>query len=368
MVQARNAVEGLVYRHVMKPWFFRHDPEVVHDGISHLTERLAHHTTTRGLLRLAFDYRHPMLEQAVLGVRFPNPIGLSAGFDKNGRLTQAMPAIGFGFMEIGSVTGEACAGNPKPRLWRLPESKSLVVNYGLMNDGAEAIAARLRGQQFAIPVGISVAKTNSRDTVPTEAGVADYVKAYRAVSGLGSYYTINISCPNTFGGQPFTDPERLETLLSALDQAPHTKPVLVKFSPDLSEAELDGLLEVAVRHNVQGFICSNLTKRRDNPRLRDAEVPSVGGLSGKVQAGLSDAQVRQVYRKAGRGYVVIGSGGVFSAEDAYRKIRAGASLVQLITGMIYEGPQQISEINAGLVRLLRRDGFKNVAQAVGTAV
>ncbi len=365
LILTRNKLEAAVYTHALKPAFFRQDPEVVHDNISKIGEAIGRNGLGRGLTRAAFGYRHPMLEQTILGIKFVNPIGLSAGFDKNARLVDFIPTVGFGFMEIGSVTGEPCAGNPKPRLWRLPKSQSLVVNYGLMNDGAEAIAKRLQGRKFAVPVGISVAKTNSETTVDEDAGVADYVKAYRATMGVGAYVTINISCPNTFGGQPFTNPSRLEKLLSAVDRQKHTKPVFIKFSPDLSEIELDHLLEVTLAHNIEGFICSNLTKPRDNPHILDADVPPTGGLSGKVQQEMSDEQIRRVYSRVGRTHLVMGCGGVFTAEDAYRKIRLGASLIQLITGMIYQGPQSISEINLGLVKLLKRDYFNSVSEAVG---
>jgi len=365
LISTRNNLEATVYSRVLKPAFFRQDPELVHDNISNIGEMLGRTGFGRGVTRAAFGYHHPMLEQTILGIRFDNPIGLSAGFDKNARLVDFIPAVGFGFTEIGSVTGEACEGNPKPRLWRLPKSQSLVVNYGLMNDGAEAVAKRLQGRNFAIPVGISVAKTNSETTVDEAAGVADYVKAYRATSGVGAYATINISCPNTFGGQPFTNPSRLENLLSAIDRQEHTKPVFIKFSPDLSDIELDHLLEVAFAHNIEGFICSNLTKPRDNPHILDADVPPSGGMSGKVQQEMSDEQIRRVYARVGRTHVVMGCGGVFTAEDAYRKIRLGASLIQLITGMIYQGPQTISTINLGLVKLLKRDGFSRLSEAVG---
>lgn len=365
LILARNKLEAEVYTRVMKPALFRQDPEAVHDRIAKLSEMLGSNAFGRGMTRAAFGYRHPMLEQTILGTHFVNPIGLSAGFDKNARLVDFIPAVGFGFMEIGSVTGEACAGNPKPRLWRLPKSQSLVVNYGLMNDGAEAVAKRLTGRNFAVPVGISVAKTNSEATVDEAAGITDYVKAYRLTGAVGGYATINISCPNTFGGQPFTKPSRLEKLLCAIDSEQHTKPVFIKFSPDLSDQDLDNLLDVALRHNLQGFICSNLTKPRNNPRILDELVPPTGGLSGKVQEELSDAHVKRVYARVGSTHVVMGCGGVFTAEDAYRKIRSGASLIQLITGMIFQGPQTISAINLGLVRLLKRDGFSRLSEAVG---
>jgi dihydroorotate dehydrogenase len=241
------------------------------------------------------------------------------------------------------------------------------VYYGLKNDGAAVVCDRLRGRAFPIPIGVSVAKTNSRETCDVPTGIADYAKAFGCAVDVASYITVNISCPNTFGGEPFTDPTRLEALLTRLDQIPTDKPVFIKLSPDLTFSAVDELLDVAGRHRVHGIVCANLTKVRANERIKDADVPEQGGLSGKVVEPLADALIAHVYARAGERFTVIGVGGVFTAEDAYRKIRLGASLIQLITGMIYRGPQTISEINQGLVRLLRRDGFASVSEAVGTA-
>ncbi|HSD12909.1 MAG TPA: quinone-dependent dihydroorotate dehydrogenase, partial [Patescibacteria group bacterium] len=248
----------------------------------------------------------------------------------------------------------------------LPESKSLVVHFGLKNDGCEAIAARLEGRRFAIPLGTSVAKTNCPETISPEGGIADYEKAFGAMAAIGDYTTVNISCPNAFGGQPFTDPGLLDRLLERLAMVPTRKPVFIKLSPDLDDAQTDAVVDVAVRRGVRGFICANLTKDRLSAAISDNDpVPPVGGMSGKVVVSLADAQITRVYGRTRGKAVIIGCGGVFTAEDAYRKIRLGASLVQMITGMIYEGPQVVGEINRGLVRLLERDGFANISEARG---
>ena len=324
---------------------------------------------TRKLTSGLFNYQNPMLEQTVLGIKFKNPVGLAAGFDKDAQLTKILPEVGFGFEEIGSVTGERCEGNPKPRLWRLPKSKSLIVYYGLKNDGAEAISKRLQGAKFVFPIGISVAKTNCKETVETEAGIADYLKAYKAFQNIGDYYTINISCPNAFGGQPFTDPQKLERLLQEISKLPKTKPIFLKMPPDISHNQIDAIISLAEKYKIDGFICTNLTKERDLPSFKEKikdELPTdKGGLSGKVVEGLADEMIKYIYKKTGGQFVIIGLGGIFNAEDAYRKIRAGVSLVQLITGMIFEGPQLIGEINRGLVELLQKDGFKNISEAIG---
>lgn len=355
----------ILYKNLFKPIAFSLDPEFVHDRILSVGVLLGKTNLGRKLTRALFAYSSPVLEQTLAGIHFPNPIGLAAGFDKNAELTDILPEVGFGFAELGSITGEACSGNPKTRLWRLPKSKSLVVYYGLKNDGAEKISMRMKNRIFKIPIGISVAKTNSPQTVNLTDGVKDYAKAYRAFAETGSYITVNISCPNAFGGQPFTDPVRLEALLAELDTIPSSKPVFLKLSPDQEMQEVDALLEVIGRHNIAGIICSNLTKNRNNKKIIETGLPEVGGLSGKAVEDLANKLIIHIYKKTGRKYIIVGCGGVFNAEDAYKKIKLGASLIQLITGMIYEGPQIIGEINQGLVKLLQRDGYKNVSEAIG---
>ncbi len=365
LTATRNRIFHWGYRHLFKPIVFRMDPEQVHDSLTAFGERLGKAAWTRTLTSACFSYTHPSLEQNILGIHFANPIGLAAGFDKDARLTSILPAVGFGFAEVGSITGKPCTGNPKPRLWRLKKSKSLLVYYGLKNEGAEAIAQRLKQESFTFPVGTSVAKTNCPETVTCEAGVEDYAVTYRALVDIGSYTTINISCPNAFGGEPFTDPERLEKLLTVIDGIPSRKPIFIKLSPDLSFDQVNTLIDVMRRHSVHGIICSNLTKKRENPNIHEPVPVDYGGMSGKVVEPLANKLIEHVYTKTRGQYVIIGCGGVFTAEDAYKKIRLGASLIQMITGMIFEGPQVISEINRGLVELLKRDGYTNISQAVG---
>ncbi|MEK7586572.1 MAG: quinone-dependent dihydroorotate dehydrogenase, partial [Patescibacteria group bacterium] len=278
------------------------------------------------------------------------------------------PAVGFGFAEVGSITGEPCAGNPKPRLWRLPQSRALVVYYGLKNDGCEVVAKKLRNKKFAFPLGVSVAMTNCQENSVLENGIKDFAKAFKVMEPMADYLTVNISCPNTAGGQPFTEPKNLEALFLALDKISTVKPIFIKFSPDLSCEQLDALLEVARHHRIHGIICANLTKKRENQNIIDTMVPAKGGISGLAMRDLADEMLAYLYQKAGKHFTLIGCGGIFTAEDAYKKIRLGASLVQMITGMIFEGPQVISEINRGLVKLLKRDGYKNLSEAVGTGV
>ena len=371
-ISARNMINRLVYKSILKKIFFQIDPEQVHGYLIKRGKFLGSHTLTKSMTSWFFDYHHIKLEQTLAGLHFPNPIGLAAGFDKNAELTQILPEIGFGHIEVGSITGEPCAGNPQPRLWRLPKSQSIVVYYGLKNEGCEAIAKRLgKGKALPkpckprIPLGISIAKTNCKATCNETTGIQDYVKAYTTLKPFADYITINISCPNSFGGLQFTNPKRLDRLLKEIHKLQDRKPLFLKLGADLKNKEVDDIIKVARKYKITGFICTNLTKVRDNPKIQEPVVPPAGGLSGKVVEELADKMITYLYKKTGKEFVVIGCGGVFTAEDAYKKIKLGASLIQMITGMIYEGPQVISEINQGLVKLLEKDGYQNVQEAVG---
>lgn len=350
---------ALCYRSILKPILFLSDPENIHDAMMHLGANIGRSFITQTLTNALFYFKHPTLEQTIAGIHFKNPIGLAAGFDKNAELTNILPDVGFGFEEIGSVTGEPCGGNARPRLWRHPEEKSLRVYYGLKNDGAEKVSKRLQKRRFRFPVGISIAKTNCVTTIETAPAIADYVKAYLAFDRIGNYITINISCPNAFGGQPFTDATRLDLLLSAIDHVRDERPIFLKLSPDLSETELHDLAIVALQHKINGLITSNLTKEHTHGN---------GGLSGKAVEAKSIAQLMYLRKTFGDKFILIACGGVFTAEDAYIRIRLGASLIQLITGMIYQGPQMIGEINRGLAELLKRDGFASIKDAIGIDV
>ena len=366
----KSTIIGSIYRGILKPIFFIHDPEDVHDRMTAMGMFLGRHAITRHITRWTIYYEDPMLYQTLSDIVFKNPIGLSAGFDKDANLTDILPEVGFGFEEIGSVTGEPCEGNPKPRLWRLKNSKSLLVYYGLKNEGCEKISAKLRGKKFVFPLGVSVAKTNSPDVVDEQAGIADYVKAYRTFveCGIGDYYTINISCPNTFGGEPFTSPERLEHLLEEITKIKTDKPIFIKMPAELPTDTIDRIIAIARKYKITGFICTNLAKNRINKNIKDTGVPDKGGMSGKVVEDLSNTLIRHIYQTTKKEFIIIGCGGVFNAQDAYKKIKLGASLIQIITGMIFEGPQVIGEINRGLVSLLKADGYKNISDAIGTDI
>lgn len=365
IIGARNALLKNLYKLAGKPVFFLLDPEAVHDGVSRLGKILGRFRVTRALTRLLFGFSDPSLGQTVAGIKISNPVGLAAGFDKDAKLINIIPSVGFGFMDVGSVTGEPCAGNPKPRLWRLKRSGGLVVYYGLKNRGCEIISKELRGKRTMVPLGISVAMTNSEKNLILDSAIEDYAKAFSSFADIGDYITVNVSCPNACGGQPFSDPANLERLLSRLDGIRTSRPVFLKLSPDLEDSVFDETVEIACRHRVAGIICSNLTKKRGAGISPMDPVPKKGGVSGKPVRDLSDRMIERAYRAARGRLIIIGCGGVFSAEDAYRKIRKGASLIQMVTGMIFEGPQVVGSINLGIAKLLERDGFSSINEAIG---
>jgi dihydroorotate dehydrogenase len=364
----RARLMGFAYRRLAKPVFFRMDPESVHERATRLGAWLGASSFGQGLTRALLHHHDPVLEQTLCGLFFPNPIGLAAGFDKNAHMVDILPHVGFGFAELGSITGEPCEGNPRPRLWRIPHLEALRVHYGLKNDGARAVAARLRGRTFPLVTGISAAKTNCRETCDEFAAIHDYGIVLDEFRDIADYFTLNISCPNAFGGQPFTEPALLDMLLSAVDRRELCQPVFIKLSPDLGESQLDALLEVVGGHRVRGIVCTNLTKDHELMGLSADGLPGRGGISGRAVQSLSERQLEHVYRRTRNTYVLVGVGGMFTAQDVYRRIRLGASLVQLITGMVYRGPQLIGELNHGLAHFLKRDGFRSIAEAVGADV
>lgn len=355
------------------------DPEKVHDRAINLGEILGKFRISKKLFHWLFAYENRALEQEISGIKFKNPVGLAAGFDKDAHLTQILGDLGFGFSEIGSITGEPCEGNPQPRLWRLPKSKSIIVYYGLKNDGAEVISKRLSGMKFSLPVAVSIAKTNSVKCADVQGGISDYAKAYNCFLNIGDFFVINISCPNAFGGEPFTDPAKLDSLLEELNKNPTTKPTFLKLPPNLPLEEMDKIIKVSQKHHITGFIVSNLAKDKNLFKGDENELKKIyqgkGSFSGKPIEDLSNKLIEYIYRKTSAyrqtrqgKFIIIGCGGIFSAQDAYKKIRLGASLVQLITGMVFEGPQVITQINRGLAKLLEKDGYKNISEAIGADI
>lgn len=363
-----RATFRVLYKRIAKPILFGQDPEAMHDRITRLGALLGKSLFGRSSMAAIFAYHHPVLEQKLWGIHFSNPVGLSAGFDKDARLYPIMKSIGFGFSEIGTVTYDSYAGNPKPRLYRLPQSEGLVVNYGLKSNGVRAVIELLKTKIRSIPQIISIGRTNSRATASRETGIADYYHCLKELveARIGDAYEINISCPNTFGGEPFTNTDDLTSLLQKLYSLPVAKPIFLKMPINLPWEDFRKLLDVAITFGVQAVVIGNLNKDRTDKTIKDTIPDYVkGAVSGKPTWELSNALISRTYKYCGDKIKIIGVGGIFSAEDAYEKIKRGASLVELITGMIYEGPQLIGEINRGLTQLLIKDGYAHIQDAVG---
>ena len=366
----KSSIISVTYKHLVKPILFRFDPETVHDLFLQVGKILGRFSITKSLTRLLFSYQHPSLEQTIHGIPFKNPVGLAAGFDKDAQLINILPHIGFGFAEIGTVTYKPYEGNPKPRLYRLIQTKGIIVNYGLKNLGVKKIIQRIQKQKDPeFPLSVSVGKTNSSATSSTRNGINDYYNCLKELvkSNTGNFYTINISCPNTFGGEPFTTEERLKKLLFKLNSLKISMPIFLKMPINLPWKEFKKLLDIAMQFKISGVIIGNLNKDHHSKAIKDLIPLDIkGGIIGKPTWELSNNLISKTFQTYGNRFIIIGVGGIFSAEDAYEKIKRGASLLQLITGMIFEGPQLIGDINKGLVELLNKDGYTNISQAVGT--
>lgn len=356
-----------------RPFLFRVEAERMHELAVRRLEAAGRSERLTKLLRARYFTEDPKLSQELWGLRFPNPVGLAAGFDKNAKLVDVLPHLGFGFVEVGTVTSEAQSGNPKPRLFRLPKDQALVNRLGFNNDGADAVAARLaRADRDMVPVGVNIGKARK---VPNADATADYVRTFEKLFPYGNYFVVNVSSPNTPGLRDLQQSGTMEELLRALKQknaelskaqGSRPRPLLVKLSPDLLPKDLEQLLPTLVVERVDGIVATNTTTTRP-PGLRSRTIPAEGGLSGAPLRERATAMVREIHRATEGRVPIVGVGGVFDAEDAWEKILAGASLVQLYTGFIYGGPATASRINEGLVELMQAAGYEHVADAVGSA-
>ena len=358
----------------MRPLLFRLDAERAHDlamraselgGRSSLTRRIAHRT---------FAVSDPRLQTTVAGLRFANPLGLAAGFDKNGRAAPMLGSLGFGHVEVGSVSAHPSEGNPRPRLFRIPEDRGIVVAYGVPNEGADAVAERLARSRVRARVGVNLVKTNDPARPAVEPGVhEDYAASLARLQDRADYVALNLSCPNSAGDRDFFDDlPRIDTLLRALAEIGVSKPLFLKLKPTQDAGVLREIVAIADGHPFVSGFAINLPagkppelEIRATPRDRLEAMPgAVGGAP--VEALVNDI-LATLHGIAGGRYALVAAGGVASAESAYRKLQLGASLVQVYTGLVYRGPRVITEILRGLGELLERDGHATVADAVGSA-
>lgn len=363
---------GFLYRHIGKKIFFLFDSEPIHNFFLDFGDVLGKIPGVPALLRLCLHVEHPALRTTVAGIAFENPIGLAAGFDHQAQLPPILSGIGFGFGSVGTITNGAYGGNEYPRIKRLVKSRTLLVNKGFKSIGIDRNLERLRGKQFDIPIGISLGRTNSTEITNHDAAIADIVTAIRKTRESRvpfAYYELNISCPNLNTKVEFYEPAPFRRLLSALMPEILEKPLFVKMPINLTNDATLALVDVCRDLGVRAVIFGNLQHDRTNPAFDKVEVAQYegkrGNWSGMPCQSRSDELIALVYRHTQGALPIIGCGGTFGVEDAYRKIRLGASLVQLVTGLVFEGPQLPAEINAELPSLLARDGFVHVADAVG---
>ena len=355
----RLNVVAFFYQNIMKPVFFLLDPEFIHNLMVARGELMGK-TFIKNYFNWKFNYLSPKLKQKIAGINFTGPIGLAAGFDYEAKLTQVLFSLGFGFQTVGTITNLYYEGNPQPRLGRLPKSQSLMVNKGFKNKGAKIIAQNLiRQPADKIPMGISIGLTNSNKIKIISEAVKDVVNAFKIFEKAktkNSYYELNISCPNLMNTEiDFYKPVNFNQLFQSINRLKIRKPIFIKMPISLSNKEFISLLEVIIKYKIiKGVIIGNLLKDRKNPLLDKQEVKQfeVGNFSGKPCEPRSNELIKLTYKKYGNKLIIIGCGGVFNGQDAYIKIKLGASLIQLITGMIYQGPQLISQINLELEELL----------------
>lgn len=336
---------------------------------------LAKHATRfapASLVERATRVQHPALTAMLGDAPLHNPIGLAAGFDKNGEMLKFLGSVGFGFLELGSITALPCPGNAKPRIFRLRQDNCLINRMGLPNIGAEAFAKHMRRQKVRIPYGINIAKTPSLPGMKTLTGIDDFLFTYEQTTSLGQYVTLNLSCPNTRDGHTFEDPKLFAELIlqvsSVRKSSRDKRLLLIKLSPVVAAATLHKLVDIALKHDVDGFVLTNTTPLRPALRSRAKKIAAIGagGLSGKPLLEPSNRQLRTVYDIVGGKKILVGVGGIMSFEDLLSKISCGGSLFQIYTGFIYQGPFFIRDLNRQLAKFCEKLGVKNYRELVGS--
>jgi dihydroorotate dehydrogenase len=370
-----------IYQAGIRPILFsalKADPEWLHQRTLQALgwlERTSERPLTQWVqaqLQHNYSLRSPEMEQTLWGLKFPNPLGLAAGFDKDGVAAGVWGAFGFGFAELGTVTFQAQLGNPRPRLFRLSADNAALNRMGFNNQGAEALATRL-GQRLgyprSVPLGINLGKSK---VTPLEDAAADYLGSFRLLKDLGDYFVVNVSSPNTPGLRSLQDATQLSQIVDALQQENQgLKPILVKIAPDLEEDAIADVLNLAKNYQLSGIIATNTTIRRDMLKTQRIEATGksvteeAGGISGAPLRQRSTEVIRFIHQQTQGQLPIIGVGGIFTAEDAWEKITSGASLIQVYTGWIYEGPWMVRRILEGLLHKLEEKGLTKISEAVG---
>jgi dihydroorotate dehydrogenase subfamily 2 len=374
VVYNKRQLLKFTYKNILRPLLFLLDAEKVHNLFIDFGQFIGSNQIGINTTRSLFHFQNKKLKQEISGVTYENPIGLAAGFDYNAKLTQILSKVGFGFASAGTITNMPYEGNPAPRLGRLQKSKSLLVNKGFKSDGADSVFGRLKAYKFKIPVGISIGRTNSAQLNTVEKSIKDIVSAFKKAEKANirnAYYELNISCPNLIHISEeisFYPTKNLQRLLKEIDKLKIRKSVFIKMPISENNKRTLGMLKVIEKHNIVGVIFGNLEKNRKNTRFDSSEIKNAGkgNFSGKPCYERSNELISLAYKHYKNKLIIVGCGGVFGAEDAYEKIKRGASLIQLITGMVFEGPQLIGEINSGLTKLIKKDGYKSIKGAVGS--
>jgi dihydroorotate dehydrogenase len=348
------------YKAVAKPLFFRLDPEHAHRLAFAAGRLMGDVDWIRGLLARRIGRPDPILASTHFGLRFPSPIGTAAGFDKNAELVRVLPALGFGHMEVGSVTALPSSGNPRPRLFRLPEDQALINRMGLNNRGCDAISARLTGFRSEVPLTVNVAKTHDPRILGAD-GVRDYARSVEVMQSVADLIVLNVSCPNTDDGKTFEDPAAFRDLVHAVRSR---KPVMVKFSPDVDERTLETLTAIAVDAGISGFVAVNTSTRREGLATSQRRLTSIGkgGLSGRPLRTQAVETLRLLKRMVPAESILVSVGGISDIQDVVSRLRAGAQLVQIYTGLVYEGPLLAHRLNRQLADLIRQDGAGSLAE------
>jgi dihydroorotate dehydrogenase len=363
-----------LYR-LARPFLFSLPAEQVHHLASSALSMALGSATIRATFRRLTLVDSPALRVRRWGLEFPNPVGLAAGFDKGGSLFNALAALGFGYVEIGTVTMHAQPGNPGPRLFRLPADRALLNRLGFNNPGADAVAERLASTRIEPVLGVNIGKSKM---TPLENATADYLYSFDRLERFADYIAVNVSSPNTPGLRELQEAEPLRELLRALSaRALETAsgrrdspvPLLLKLAPDLTDSQIDQAVDIAGEEGCGGIIATNTTVARDGLRSAPQLVERLGagGLSGAPLRPRAVEVLRRIYRRTRGELTLIGVGGILDADDAWERILAGANLLQLYTGFVYGGPTIVRTINLGLLERMERDGFRVLEQAVGTA-
>ncbi|MCH2182093.1 MAG: quinone-dependent dihydroorotate dehydrogenase [Mariniblastus sp.] len=369
----------MLWNLVAKPLLFLLPAETAHYASMGAFSGLLKVPGLSALWRRRHFVNDPRLASEICGMKFVNPVGLAAGFDKDARWHRELGCLGFGHIEVGTITGEGQNGNPRPRLFRLPTDRALINRMGFNNAGSKEVARllthELHGEPSRQPLGINIGKTK---VVPEEAATEDYLKSFRRLFPCADYFTINVSSPNTPGLRKLQDREQLLQLIPAITELntelaqqhnTHCRPVFLKIAPDLTEFQLDDFQHIVEATHLNGIIATNTTISREHLATPKSQVDSVGagGLSGAPLTARSRERVHQLYLRVGDQVPIIGVGGIMSGPDAWQMILAGASLVQIYTGFIYGGPGTAKRINRYLLQQLEKHGLSHISEAVGAA-